>query len=64
MTLQLILFTRGREVSHTLTEAVVVCEVPVESITLRLLIASAPAGAPQADGDVEGTAVTVVRCYI
>lgn len=46
---------------RTLTEAGVVREVPVESLTLGLLTASAPAGAPQADGDVEGAAVTVVR---
>lgn len=53
--------------THTdwgLTEAGVMCEIPVESVTLPLLIASAPAGTPQADGDVGGTAVTVVRCYI
>lgn len=53
--------------THTdrgLTEAGVVCKVPVEGVTLPLLIASAPAGAPQADGDVGGTAVTVVWCYI
>lgn len=37
------------------------CEVPVESVTLGLLIAGAPAGTPQADGDVGGTAVAVVR---
>lgn len=40
------------------------CEVPVESVTLSLLIASAPAGAPQADGDVGGAAVAVVRRHI
>lgn len=40
------------------------CEVSVESFTLGLLAASGPAGAPQADGDVGGTAVAVVRCHI
>lgn len=35
-------------------------EVPVESVTLGLLTAGAPAGTPQAYGDVEGAAVTVV----
>lgn len=39
-------------------------EVPVESVTLGLLTASTPAGAPQADGDVEGAAVTVVWCDV
>lgn len=46
---------------RTLTEAGVVREVPVESVALGLLTAGAPAGAPQADGDVGGTAVAVVR---
>lgn len=36
-------------------------EVPVESVALGLLTAGAPAGTPQADGDVGGTAVAVVR---
>lgn len=40
------------------------CEVPVESVTLWLLIASAPAGTPQADGDVGGTAVAVVWRHV
>lgn len=53
-----------QQTDQGLTEAGVVCEVPVESITLGLLIASSPAGTPQADGDVGGTAVAVVRCYI
>lgn len=44
----------------TLTEAGVVREVPVESLALGLLAAGAPAGAPQADGDVGGAAVAVV----
>lgn len=40
------------------------CEVAVESVTLWLLSASSPAGAPQADGDVGGTAVAVVGRYV
>lgn len=47
-----------------LTEAGVVREVPVKSVTHSLLIASAPAGTPQADGDVRRTAVAVVRRHI
>lgn len=45
---------------RALTQAGVVRKVPVESVTLGLLTTGAPAGAPQADGDVKGAAVAVV----
>ena len=47
-----------------LTEAGVVGEVAVEGVTLVLLMAGSPAGAPQADRDVGGAVVAVVRRYI
>ena len=39
-------------------------EVPVEGVTLTLLVTCAPAGAPQADGDVGGAAVAVVGRHV
>lgn len=58
MSLTLVL---GRDAG--LTEAGVVGKVTVEGFTL-LLMTGTPAGAPEADGDVGGTVVTVVRCHI
>lgn len=46
------------------TEAGVVCEVAVKGFTLGLLAAGSPAATPQADGDVGGVAVAVVRRYV
>lgn len=40
------------------------CEIAVESFTLVLLVAGAPAGAPQAHSDVGRAAVAVVWRYI
>ena len=40
------------------------CEVPMEGFTVALMIASASAGTPQADGDVGGAVVTVVGCHV
>lgn len=39
-------------------------EITVEGVTLSLLAANVPAAAPQADGDVGGTAVAIVGRHI
>lgn len=39
-------------------------EVPMEGVAVLLLMTCAPAGAPQADGDVGGAVVAIVRCYV
>ena len=40
------------------------CEVPMEGITVALMIARASAGAPEADGDVGGAVVAVVGRHV
>lgn len=39
-------------------------EVPMEGVTVLLLMTRSSAGAPQADGDVGGAVVAVVRCHV